>query len=119
MRRRARENVSANLRTSFKSVNNVGIDLDVARAVRGVVTLAFRFLTSATASCRRLAIASINCCCVSRLSRCLSSAVFAPAFVSTFETDAVVFRTNASIFMVCAGERRDDRFQGLGVEHEQ
>ena len=104
IRRRAREKVSANLRTSVKSVNNVGIDLDVARAVRGVVTLAFRFLTSATVSCRRLAIASINCCCVSRLSRCLSSAVFAPAFVSTFTTGAVVFR-NASIFMVgCADE---------------
>jgi hypothetical protein len=39
--------------------------------------------------------------------------------VSTFEKDADVFRTNARIFMGCAGERRDDHFQGLGVEHEQ
>jgi hypothetical protein len=120
--RRAREivtNCERNLRTSVNPVKDVGIDLDVARAVREVVILAFRFLISATASCRRLVIASINCGCPSRLSRCLSSAVLAPAFVSTFMTDVVVFRTNPSIFMGCTGERRDARFQGLGVEHEQ
>jgi hypothetical protein len=99
MRRRARENVSASQRTSVKYVQDAGIDLDFARAVRGVVaegpscSLSFLFLTSTFGAGSKVA---LNC-------------------VFTFVTDAVL-RINAGTFMGCAGERRDAHCrQGLYV----
>ncbi len=103
MRRRARENVSASQRTSVKYVQDAGIDLDFARAVRGVVaegpscSLSFLFLTR------------------DRASTFGAGSKVALNFVFTFVTDAVL-RINAGTFMGCAGERRDAHCrQGLYV----